>query len=63
MEAGFERNWTANVVIASDHAGLRKYFDGLQAEMYRVLARVDDPRALRIPRAFGMREPRLVDRF
>lgn len=39
-----ERNWTAHVVISSDHAGLRPYFKLLEAEMLRVLARVDDPR-------------------
>lgn len=39
-----ERNWTAHVVISSDHAGLRPYFKLLEAEIVRVLARIDDPR-------------------
>jgi hypothetical protein len=39
-----ERNWTAQVVIASQHAGLRPHFKNMEAEVLRVLARVDDPR-------------------
>ena len=42
-----ERNWTAHVVIASEHAGLKPYFKSLEAEIYRVLARVDDPWVVR----------------
>lgn len=43
MENRAERNWTAHVVISSDHAGLRPYFKLLEAEVLRVLARIDDP--------------------
>lgn len=46
MENTTERNWTAHLVISSEHAGLRPYFKALEAEMYRVLARLDDPRAV-----------------
>lgn len=44
MDTRAERNWTAHVVISSDHAGLRPYFKLLEAEILRVLARTDDPR-------------------
>lgn len=44
MATEVERNWTAQIVVASDHAGLRPYFKALEAEIYRVLARVDEPR-------------------
>lgn len=48
MVHGFDgehaRNWTAHIVISSDHAGLRPYFKLLEAEILRVLARIDDPR-------------------
>jgi hypothetical protein len=47
MATPYERNWTAHLVIASDHAGLRPYFRELETEMLRVLARVDDPREVR----------------
>lgn len=38
-----ERNWTAQIVLSSEHAGLRGYFKALEAELIHVLARVDDP--------------------
>lgn len=44
MATETERNWTAQVVIASEHGGLKPFFADLQAEIYRVLARVDDAR-------------------
>lgn len=44
MATEVQRNWTAQIVIASDHAGLRPEFKSLENEMFRVLARVDDPR-------------------
>lgn len=44
MATETERNWTAHLVISSEHAGLKPYFKQLENEMYRVLARVDDPR-------------------
>jgi hypothetical protein len=44
MATEVERNWTAHVVIACEHAGLRPYFKALEAEMLHALARVDDPR-------------------
>ena len=47
MAIASERNWTAHVVIASDHAGLKPQFKRLEAEIYRVLARLDDPRQVR----------------
>lgn len=47
MKALIERNWTAHLVISSEHAGLKPYFKALEDEMYRVLARVDDPRKIR----------------
>jgi hypothetical protein len=43
MATAAERNWTAHVVIASGHAGLAPHFKEMESEMYRVLARVDDP--------------------
>jgi hypothetical protein len=42
-----ERNWTAQVVIASDHAGLRPKFKALEDEILHVLARLDEPRQAR----------------
>lgn len=47
MATRVERNWTANIVVSSEHAGLRPYFKDFEAEVYRVLARVDDPRDVR----------------
>lgn len=44
MATEVQRNWTAHLVIACEHAGLRPYFQGLQDEMYHALARIDDPR-------------------
>jgi hypothetical protein len=41
-----EREWTASIVIGCSHAGLRPYFKALEAEFYRVLSRVDEPRAV-----------------
>jgi len=41
-----ERDWTANIVITSGHAGLAPEFYELQCELYHVLARIDDPRAV-----------------
>jgi hypothetical protein len=46
MAIEVERNWTAQIVIASDHAGLKPVFRAFEGEMFRVLARVDDPRAV-----------------
>jgi hypothetical protein len=48
MDTSAERNWTATLVIASDHAGLCKEFKVFENEMYRVLARTDDPRMVRL---------------
>lgn len=42
--AATERNWTAQIVIASSHGGLRPHFRRLEEEILRVLARIDDPR-------------------
>lgn len=39
-----ERNWTAHLVISSEHVGLRPYFRRLEDELRHVLARIDDPR-------------------
>lgn len=47
MATEVERNWTAHLVISSEHAGLKPYFQALENEMRRVLARVDDPREVR----------------
>lgn len=44
METGGDRNWTAQIVIASSHGGLRPYFKQLEAELLHALARIDDPR-------------------
>lgn len=44
MATETERNWTAHLVMSSEHAGLRPYFQKLEDEIRRVLARVDDPR-------------------
>lgn len=43
MTTRAERNWTAHLVISSEHAGLQPLFKQLQGELYRVLARCDDP--------------------
>jgi hypothetical protein len=48
MATQVERNWTAHLVISSEHAGLRPYFKALEDEMYRVLARVNDPREVKM---------------
>ena len=47
MPTSTERNWTAHLVISSDHAGLKRHFDQLGAEMYRALARLDEPKRVR----------------
>lgn len=47
MSTPAERNWTAHLVISSEHAGLQPFFKALEAEMYRALARIDDPRKVR----------------
>lgn len=47
MATAPERNWTAHLVISSEHAGLAPYFKELEATMYQVLARVDNPRHVR----------------
>lgn len=44
MKTGGDRNWTAQIVLSSEHAGLRPFFKGLETEMMHVLARVDDPK-------------------
>ena len=44
MATEAERNWTAHLVIASEHAGLSPAFKMLENEIRRVLARVDEPR-------------------
>jgi hypothetical protein len=44
MATEVERNWTAHLVISCEHAGLRPHFKALETELFRVLARVDDPR-------------------
>jgi hypothetical protein len=44
MSTPSERNWTAHLVISSEHAGLQPYFKRLEAELYHALARLDEPR-------------------
>ena len=44
MATGRERNWTAQIVISSGHAGLACCFKALEAEILHALARIDDPR-------------------
>lgn len=44
MATETERNWTAQIVVASDHAGLKPVFREFEGELLHVLARVDDPR-------------------
>jgi len=39
-----ERDWSASIVISSEHAGLRSHFKALEAELYHALASIDDPR-------------------
>lgn len=39
-----ERDWTAQIVISSEHQGLRPYFKQLEGELLHALARIDDPR-------------------
>ncbi len=43
MGTSDEYRYTAHVVIASDHAGLSPVFKAFEREIYRVLARVEDP--------------------
>lgn len=47
MATETERNWTAHLVIASEHAGLNRLFKLLEDEMVHALARIDDPRQVR----------------
>jgi hypothetical protein len=47
MGTDHEYSYTAHIVIASEHAGLSPVFKAFENEMYRVLARVDDPREVR----------------
>jgi len=47
MATEVERSWTAQIVLASEHAGLAPMFKTLEHEMLRVLARVDDPKQVR----------------
>jgi hypothetical protein len=47
MTTRAERNWTAQIVIASDHAGLKPEFRALENEMYKALSRVDEPREVK----------------
>lgn len=47
MATDVERNWTAHVVLSSEHAGLKPLFKAFENEMYRVLARVNDPNEVR----------------
>lgn len=47
MATETERNWTAHVVIASEHAGLNRLFKLLEHEVVHALARIDDPRQVR----------------
>lgn len=47
MKTGGDRNWTAQIVLSSEHAGLRPYFKQLEAELMHVLARLDDPKDVR----------------
>jgi len=42
--ATHERDWTASIVISSEHAGLRPHFKQLEAELLHALANIDDPR-------------------
>ena len=42
-----ERNWTAHLVISSDHAGLRPFFKRLESEILHALARIDNPRIVK----------------
>jgi hypothetical protein len=41
------RGWTAQIVISSEHAGLRPFFKELEYEFRHVLARLDAPRDVR----------------
>lgn len=47
MENTIGRNWTAQIVIASEHAGLKPEFRALEDEVRHVLSRVDEPRDVR----------------
>ena len=47
MAIQWHRNWTASIVVSCEHAGLRPWFKSFEAELYRVLARVDDAREVR----------------
>ena len=47
MATQAERNWTAHLVISSEHAGLKPYCRALEDEAYRVLARLDEPKRVK----------------
>lgn len=44
MATNGERDWTAQIVVSFDHAGLRPHGQRLADEIRHVLARIDDPR-------------------
>jgi hypothetical protein len=48
MGTSDEYRYTAHVVIASDHAGLSPVFKAFERQIYRVLARVEDPDDVRL---------------
>ncbi len=48
MGTSGEYRYTAHVVIASDHADLSPVFKAFENEIYRVLARVEDPRDVKL---------------
>lgn len=47
MATKWQRNWTAQIVIASEHAGLRPIFKRLENELYHALAHMDEPTQVR----------------
>jgi hypothetical protein len=44
MATSGNREWKASIVISSEHVGLRPHFKLLESELYRALARIEDPR-------------------
>lgn len=42
-----DRPWTAHIVMATEHAGLKPYFQKLEDALYGCLSELDDPRHVR----------------
>lgn len=47
MSTKGERNWSAVISIATEHAGLKPHFAQLEDRLYACLSEIDDPRRVR----------------